>query len=69
MGPEVMQMKFQINGQETVVTPRQDESLLETLRERCGVTLDLFPWLLDALSVAVGPDDRIQGGRSQSSCV
>ncbi len=31
------QVRFTLNGKDTLVTPRPDESLLETLRERCGV--------------------------------
>jgi hypothetical protein len=30
-------IRFTLNGQPTEVEPRSDETLLETLRERCGV--------------------------------
>ena len=33
-----MTVTFKLNGREVAVEPRPDESLLETLRERCGVT-------------------------------
>ena len=31
-------IEFTLNGRLVAVTPRADESLLETLRERCGLT-------------------------------
>lgn len=33
-----MTVRFKLNGKEVTVEPRADESLLDTLRDRCGVT-------------------------------
>lgn len=33
-----MSIRFDLNGESHEVSPRDDESLLETLRERCGIT-------------------------------
>ena len=33
----VSELSFTLNGADARVTPRDDESLLETLRERCGI--------------------------------
>ncbi|MBP9947923.1 MAG: 2Fe-2S iron-sulfur cluster binding domain-containing protein, partial [Vicinamibacteria bacterium] len=32
-----MTLEFTLNGRPVVVDPRDDESLLETLRDRCGI--------------------------------